>query len=372
MRGYKTTPLKILMTADTVGGVWTYCMEICKALQPYNVHFSVVTTGAKLTIDQWEQVHALPNVKVYETDYLLEWMENPWRDIDESGDYLLQLEQEIQPDIVHLNCYAYGSLEWKAPVIMVAHSDVYSWWRSVRNDDPPAEWNEYFFRVKKGLDNADMLIAPSTAMLLSIHNIYAPSTDCKVIYNARNPGLFYKKPKLQTVMSMGRIWDEAKNVKLLVEASYNINYDIKIAGETQFEQNSIEVEHDNIHYLGRLTNRQIADELASAAIYVLPAKYEPFGLSALEAALSGCALVLGDIPSLREIWQEHAVYVNTGDAGALAETINRLMRSKKTLHQFATNAHSHAQQFAPQILAHQYMEVYKQQLQRLTIKAETA
>ncbi len=32
----------------------------------------------------------------------------------------------------------------------------------------------------------------------------------------------------------------------------------------------------------------------------LPARYEPFGLSVLEAALSGCALVLGDIPSLRE------------------------------------------------------------------------
>src|ERR1043165_1300718 len=137
MKGNKPA-LKVLMTADTVGGVWTYCMELCKALQPYHVHFSIVTTGAKLSISQWEEVIALPNVKVYETDYLLEWMENPWCDINEMGDYVLQLEQEIQPDIIHLNSYSYGSLAWNAPVIMVAHSDVYSWWLSVRNDDPPA------------------------------------------------------------------------------------------------------------------------------------------------------------------------------------------------------------------------------------------
>lgn len=372
MKGYKPTPLKILITADTVGGVWTYCLELCKALQPYNVQFSVVTTGAKLSMNQWEEVHALQNVRVYETDYLLEWMENPWRDIDESGDYLLQLEEEIQPDLIHLNCYAYGSLKWKAPVVMVAHSDIYSWWISVRREDPPAEWNEYFFRVKRGLEQADLLVAPSAAMLDFINNIYAPAVDHKVIYNARNPNLFSRRAKHETVMSMGRIWDEAKNVNLLATAARKINYTIKLAGDNHFEHNAIDVSQNNVHYLGKLTSRQIADELSTAAIYALPARYEPFGLSALEAALSGCALVLGDIPSLREIWQEHAVYVDTNDADALADTINRLMRSKKTLLQYARNAHSHAMQFAPQVLAHQYMEAYKHLLHRETITEETA
>ena len=49
--------------------------------------------------------------------------------------------------------------------------------------------------------------------------------------------------------------------------------------------------------------------MGRAAIYALPARYEPFGLSILEAALSGCALVIGDIPSLREIWADAALFV---------------------------------------------------------------
>jgi hypothetical protein len=47
---------------------------------------------------------------------------------------------------------------------------------------------------------------------------------------------------------------------------------------------------------------------------VLPARYEPFGLSVLEAALSGCALVPGDIASLRGNWDGVAEFVCPDDA----------------------------------------------------------
>lgn len=63
-----------------------------------------------------------------------------------------------------------------------------------------------------------------------------------------------------------------------------------------------------------MSQRALAQWYAHAAIYALPARYEPFGLSALEAGLSGCALVLGDIPSLREIWGDAALFVPPDDA----------------------------------------------------------
>ena len=61
--------------------------------------------------------------------------------------------------------------------------------------------------------------------------------------------------------------------------------------------------------------------MARAAIYALPARYEPFGLTALEAGLSGCALVLGDIPSLREVWGETACFVPPDDRDAVIEVL---------------------------------------------------
>lgn len=68
-----------------------------------------------------------------------------------------------------------------------------------------------------------------------------------------------------------------------------------------------------------------------ASIYALPARYEPFGLTALEAALSGCALALGGIPSLRETWGSAARYVSPDKPAQLRDTLNGLIANPQEL-----------------------------------------
>lgn len=352
--------LKVLMTADAVGGVWTYCMELCSSLQPYKVKFFIVTSGEKLTGKQKDEAEALDNVVLYETEYKLEWMQDPWKDIDASGEYLLQLEKEINPEVIHLNSFSYASLNFKTPKLVVAHSDVYSWWMAVRKDYPTAEWQRYFKRVKEGLQSADLIIAPSLTAMDEIKTVYGIYNDNIVIYNGRNPDLFYRNEKQPYIMSMGRIWDEAKNIKLLIDASPQINCDIKIAGESRFGNESINADRQKVKFLGKLDADVIANKLSEASVYVLPAKYEPFGLSVLEAALSGCALVLGDIPSLREIWQDNAIYIDTDNAEALAETVNELIDHKGKLKYIADKAFEHAKQYSSSIMAKEYFKQYRQ------------
>jgi len=53
--------------------------------------------------------------------------------------------------------------------------------------------------------------------------------------------------------------------------------------------------------------------MAGARVFASAARYEPFGLAVLEAAQAGCALVLSDIPSFRELWDGAAVFVAPGD-----------------------------------------------------------
>lgn len=354
------TPLRILMTTDTVGGVWSYSVELCKALLGFGVQFFLVTTGAPMQPAQKEEAAKLENVRVYETDFLLEWMEDPWQSIDASGAWLLQLEEELQPDIIHLNGYAYGSLSWKAPVIVAAHSDVYSWWLSVNGEHPPATWNEYYRRVSEGLQQADLIICPSETMMKAVRKIYAVTTPGKVIYNGRNAGDFYPAQKELYIFSMGRIWDNAKNIQLLAEAAPYIQYPIRLAGDNSFANNNATAAAANIQYLGKLSQEQVAKELSTASVYVLPAKYEPFGLSALEAALSGCALVLGDIDSLKEIWNDCAVYVDTNDAEALAQTINDLMKDDAMRMRYAQKAMNRAANYSTAALAENYRQVYRQ------------
>jgi len=57
---------------------------------------------------------------------------------------------------------------------------------------------------------------------------------------------------------------------------------------------------------------------------VSPALYEPFGLSVLEAASAGCALLLSDIPTFRELWDGAAIFFDHHDTGALAGRLRSL------------------------------------------------
>src|SRR5690606_16526783 len=83
-----------------------------------------------------------------------------------------------------------------------------------------------------------------------------------------------------------------------------------------------------------------------APIYCLPARYEPFGLTPLEAATHGCALVLGDIPSLREVWGDAAAFVPPDDTNALARQLNRLIADRAARHKLAERCQARAAQFS--------------------------
>ena len=98
------------------------------------------------------------------------------------------------------------------------------------------------------------------------------------------------------------------NIGLLGQVAADLPWECQVAGED-----------------GRRTPGRMWERLARASIFVHPARYEPFGIAPLEAAMSGCALVLGDIPSLREVWGDAAAYVNPDDADGLRRVLTRLI-----------------------------------------------
>ena len=108
----------------------------------------------------------------------------------------------------------------------------------------------------------------------------------------------------------------------------------------------------------------------SASIFALPARYEPFGLSALEAAHAGCALVLGDIPSLREVWRDAALYVPPQETKALAKTINQLINDPALLSRYRSEARLRARRYSVEVMIEAYFGVYSDLLQPVEIPSE--
>ncbi|HVG07627.1 MAG TPA: glycosyltransferase family 4 protein [Thermoanaerobaculia bacterium] len=352
------------MTADTVGGVWTYALELARGLADQGIEVAIATMGAPADGLQREMAGRIPRLKVFESSFKLEWMDDPWRDVERAGDWLLGLEQRFAPDLIHLNGYAHAALPWQAPKIVVGHSCVLSWWEAVKKEPAPEDWHRYRQEVAAGLAAADLVVAPSSAMMAALCRHYGPLPRATVVYNGRDVRQFRATAKEPMLFSAGRLWDEAKNLEALESVAPRLPWPVFVAGENHHPDGG-EARPHHTRLLGRLSQRALAAWLGRASIYVLPARYEPFGLSVLEAALSGCALVLGDIPSLRELWRNRAVFVPPDDPEALEDALVRLIEDPDRRNALAAGARSRAIERTTERMVEGYLAAYGEVLASL-------
>ncbi|CAM3593706.1 glycosyltransferase family 4 protein [Corallococcus soli] len=350
--------LRVLMTADTVGGVWSYALELCRALCLRGASVDLATLGAPLSAPQWEEARALAGLTVHEGTWRLEWMDSPWNDVRASGEWLLELEARLAPDVVHLNGYCHGVLPFRAPVLVVAHSCVLSWWEAVKKEAAPSRYARYREAVARGLHAASRVVAPTRAMLDAIERHYGALPGARVVSNARSAASFPPAPKERFVLAAGRLWDEAKNLSALEAAAPGLPFLILVAGATTPPGGGTQAVARSTRPLGPLPSPELAGWMSRAAVYALPARYEPFGLSALEAALAGCALVLGDIPSLREVWGSAARFVDPEDPRALARELRTLMEHPEEREALAARGRQRARAFTPQRMGAAYLDLY--------------
>ena len=197
---------RVLITADTLGGVWTYALELASALGQRGVQVALATMGARLTAHQRAQLDALPKLTVFESGYKLEWMQGAWDDVQRAGEWLLRIERDWRPDLVHLNQFAFGALTFRAPTLVVAHSCVLSWWRAVRGEPAPPQWDTYRRRVAQGLRGAGLVVAPTRAMLHTLVRDYGYAQAAQVIGNGRDSARFSPARKEPSIVAAGRDW----------------------------------------------------------------------------------------------------------------------------------------------------------------------
>ncbi|HUI84825.1 MAG TPA: glycosyltransferase family 4 protein [Candidatus Binatia bacterium] len=359
--------MRVLVTADTVGGVWTYTRELVTGLVRRGLHVILVSFGQIPEPRQLAWTEGLRNLDYRPTAFRLEWMQDSAEDIAASSEYLLSVISETCPDLLHLNQFCYGALPVEVPKIVVAHSDVVSWWVGVHGSQPPhSAWMAWYRdTVQRGLDGATTVLAPSRWMLSQIERYYGPREDSGVIYNGRSPQYFNPHgDKDDFVLTVGRLWDPAKQVALVTH--HDCGWPVVIAGETQHPDQAYRSEtrpvvcEGMLELKGRQSEPQLHSLFSAAAIYVATSRYEPFGLAPLEAALSRCAIVANDIPSLRELWGETACYFRTNDAASLRDTIVMLRKDRVMRRHYAELAYQRARRrFTADRMVDEYLELYR-------------
>jgi glycogen(starch) synthase len=352
--------LRVLLTADAVGGVWNYATDLTRALAPQGVRFLVATMGPRPSAAEKQRVLATRGVELAESDFALEWMDHagPASRCDASA-WLASLARDFSPHLLHFNGYVHALVSWDAPVLVAAHSCVGTWWSAVHDCEPPAEWAAYRESVAAALTRASAVVAPSRALLDRLREQYGVNPRrASVIHNSTRlaPRQCAKQP---FILAAGRVWDESKNLRILDEAAAHLPWPVLVAGSTECDGRTAPAFH-HARLQGSLGRAEFAALLSSASVFAHPALYEPFGLAALEAARCGCALVLADIPSLRELWEGAALFVPPRNPAAWRSVLTGLAAEPDMRNDLATLARARARRYAAQSTARRYLHLYRE------------
>ena len=364
--------MHILVTTDTVGGVWTYARELVAGLLQRGIRVTLVSFGNIPSDGQTHWMRAYrrrsnSSLDFRPTAFRLEWMRDAPRDMEASATYLRKLIEETKPDILHSNQFYYGALDCDVPRVVAAHSDVVSWWVAVHGQEPPpSPWLRWYrHAVKRGLKGANAVVAPSRWMLNQIERHYLKLGHGRTIHNGRSPHLFNpRKAKNAHIVTVGRLWDLGKNTRLLAQDA--MPAPVHVVGSDRHPE-GVAGEMANIeacpglHVHTQQDEKSIGLILGRAAIYAATSRYEPFGLAPVEAALSRCAVVASDIPSFQELWAGAALFFRNNDAADLRRALELLMREPALRREYADLACARARQkFTAARMVDEYLQVYEE------------
>lgn len=312
---------RLLLTADAVGGVWQYACDLAACLAPHGWEAVIAVLGP----DPSDEQRKLTRSRVVATGLTLDWMSDGPEAVLAAGDAMAALARQQKVDLVQLNGPALGArADFGVPVVAVEHGGLATWWAAVERSPLPQElaWNRDL--TAAGLRRADAVVAPSAAHGADVRRAYGLPKSPVAIHNGRRQmellGGFNPSGGAFTA---GRLWDQAKDVGTLDRAAARTAAPFRAAGALVGPHGRTE-RPGNLISLGLLSDEALAAEYARRPIFVTAALFEPFGLTALEAAQAGCPLVLSDIPTFRELWEGVATFVEPGDAAGFADAIDRL------------------------------------------------
>jgi glycosyltransferase involved in cell wall biosynthesis len=343
-------PARIMLTTDAVGGVWRYSMELARGFAHRGAEVVLAVLGPAPAPAQRKEADAIAGIRLCITRLPLDWTAETPVVLDSAAVRLMHLAVEHDVATVHLHTPSLiGAVQWPVPTVAVAHSCVATWWQAAGDGALPPDLVWRAAAMARGLARADIVVAPSTSFAAALRTCYRLERGIHVIHNGRAPlhGQALRRP---VVLTAGRLWDSGKGIATLDAAAGRLAYPVQAAGPmTGPNGAAITVRH--LRLLGNLDEADLAQAYAGAAVFASVARYEPFGLAVLEAAQSGCALVLSDIPTFRELWNDAAMFVPPDDPEALAGALQRLLSDPGLCGRHAELARGRARTFDPARMA---------------------
>lgn len=353
--------LRVLLTTDAVGGVWTYSLDLARGLARLDVETVLAVMGPRPSAEQKQAARSITGLRLIDTGLALDWLAEDGEALAGAAAALAQLAAKEQVDLVQLHAPALAAgTAFPAPVVSAVHSCVATWWDQVMGPDVPLPadfaWRSHAARA--GLAASDAVVTPTAAFGRQVQRVYGLDQAPRTVHNGRTPMTGGSHAPHDFIFTAGRLWDKGKNLATLDAAAARIGVPVHAAGPLQAPHGEV-VGFEHLNCLGSLGEAEIARYLGARPVYASVATYEPFGLSVLEAAAAGCALILADTPGFRELWDEIALFVDPRDAPALARACNDLVADDFERAVMGRAAKERAGYLTPDAMAAQMASLYR-------------
>lgn len=354
--------LKLLMTCDAVGGVWTYVLDLAAGLSALGIDCVLAVLGPEPRAEQCAAAEAVPGLVVERIDRPLDWTAADRSEVEAAQAAIEAAIRRHGPDVVQVNSAALAAgLEGLAPLVVACHSCVATWWEAVKGGPLPHDFQWRKAMAAEGLAAADAVVAPSAAFARMTASVYGLEDRPITVHNGRRTANPRKtRPRLAPgfVFTAGRLWDDGKDAATLDRAAALIEGPVVAAGALA-GPNGTKVRFANLRCIGQVPDAMIAGWLSGAPVFVSMARYEPFGLVVLEAAQAGCPLILGDTPVFRELWDGAAAFVPCGDEHRLAGIVNAILRDPAGRARLGAAARMRASRYAADRMAREMASIYR-------------
>jgi glycosyltransferase involved in cell wall biosynthesis len=201
----------------------------------------------------------------------------------------------------------------------------------------------YKFIMNRAAANARKLIAVSHATAAEIHDhLHIESSKVSVIYEGVDSAINHQPSTINPdsigvnhqrygkyFLHVGNVYPH-KNAKRLIEGFDQADiegYKLLFVGKKDYFMEQLEkfVRHSGLEkkvmFLGFVSDMDLGSLYQNSAATVVPSLMEGFGLPVLEAMVNNSLVLASDIPSLREIAGDGAIYANPFDVHDISAKI---------------------------------------------------
>ncbi|MGB8013662.1 MAG: glycosyltransferase family 4 protein [Terriglobales bacterium] len=362
--------MRVLVTADTFSGVWTYARELVSGLVTHGAQVTLVSFGEIPLPHQTAWMDGLHGLEYHPTAFRLDWMHEGEQDFYAAQDYLCAIVRDARPDFLHLNQLSFGALPVPTPRLVAAHGDVMTWWMSIHGQQPaPSAWTKWYREtIVAGLKRAEAVVTTSRWMGEMLRRAYGGDFEGYIVPPGRNP--IYFNPfvtKEDSVLAIGRLWDTGKQVALLTHHKQGLPVCI-VGADNPIPTPPVPIRADvrvstaehEISVKGAQTESQLRSLYSKSTIFAATSQYEPTGLASVEAAFSRCALVANDTEVYRELWGDAALYFERNNAESLSGVLAQLDADREQARLYGTRAYNRARErFTARRMVDDYMRLYR-------------